>query len=136
MVNQRQPVLELSTLAPTRPIITIDGQRFEVAVTGDFGILDSHKLDALQPIVTAYQQENATADDIAAFADALHTFTQLVLLNAPQEVVEKLTEAQMLQVIGVFTDASASTESDFPRRRRSWRFGRITSTTGTPTCAR
>ena len=121
----KEPILDLSTLAPDRPKIRIDGVIYEIAVNDDFGILDSHRLERLRLPMAAYADiETPTEANIEAMSDALKEFTAMVVRDATPELMAKLTENQKLSILRVFTNAAGWTEpepSRPPRTRRSRR---------------
>ena len=138
--QQGRPILELSTLAPDRPLITIDGARFEIAVPTDFGLLDEHKLKRLNVHMSAYYEADEPTEEVVAdMIVALDQFCRIVILESTPEVVDSLTEGQQLQVVEVFTNAAGWTippevavtmpdPTPPPARRRS----RRTSATSSP----
>ena len=125
------PILELSTLAPERPKIRIDGHEWEIAVQADFGLIAGNHLKRLHKPMLEYQ---ATVDDdptdevVDAMIAALSAFTLMVVRGATPELINSLTENQQLQIVEVFTNAAGGTTSpevEIPaptpptRRRRS-----------------
>ena len=120
MANQK-PILELSTLAPERTKIAIDGELYEIALATDFGLLDGYRIEQLQEPMRAYSKPGPRTEEIVAkMSEALEDFVGLVL-KAPADVIAKLTESQMLQIVGVFTTASGIQTDPPPTPRRARR---------------
>ena len=110
--NHSAPILELSTLAPERPRIRIDGVDWEIAVQADFGLLDTEKLKRLhKPFSEYYEADDATDEVVGAMVAALGTFVLLVVRGATPELIQKLTDPQQLEIVGVFTNAAGWTTS-------------------------
>ena len=128
--NHSAPILELSTLAPERPKVKIDGHEYEIAVQTDFGLIAGNNLKRLHQPMSDYLttvDDTPTDDVIAAMVAALSSFTLLVIRGATQELVDSLNENQQLQIVEVFTNAAGWTTSPevttptpaTPTRRRS-----------------
>jgi hypothetical protein len=108
MAQNRVPLLSLDTLAPVRPFINIDGESYELAVKSDFGIVQSHRLAQLQAPMAAYNTDgDLTDDDAVAMAGAVREFVSLIVRGSTPALLDQLTEAQMLQIIEVFTEAAS-----------------------------
>lgn len=111
-----EPLLDLTTLDPIdRPFITIDGERHELAVASDFGILAYGRLDNLVTRLEAIR-DTATGDDADPLTqgqiDELDRILKVgveMVLRAPKRVLAKLTDTQRLMVIQAFTTASRRT---------------------------
>lgn len=100
--DPNEPLLELSTLAPKRPTITIDGEMFELKVLGDFGIEEQQRI----------HREGADYQDLWNRSDLNkagqkrmkmlleHLFAKV--LDAPPEVKNKLNDEQKAQVVLTF----------------------------------
>ena len=120
----QEPILNLSTLAPDRPKVIIDGYTYEIAVVADLGILSHHRIKQLHPSLEAYSQANASGEDppeelVIAAVSAMEEFTKIVLLGATHELIHKLSDEQRVQIIGVFTAAAgwSPTEETRPKRK-------------------
>ena len=109
MAPSKEPVLSLSTLAPDRPIIEIDDTHYEIAVTGDLGLVESHKLDALQPSMLAFSEIKGppSQDALEEVADTLKSFVALIVLECDESVIDKLNDGQRMAIVNVVTNAAA-----------------------------
>ncbi len=106
----KQPVLSLSTLAPDRPIIEIDGKKYEVAVTGDLDLVESSKLKALEPSLTAFYSvkgDNHSQKSLEEMSVTFTPFVELIVRDCAKSVTDKLKDSQRMAIINVFTNAAA-----------------------------
>ena len=105
--GDKTPVLDLSTIAPIRPVVRIDGDDYEVALSSDFGLVDNHRLEELRKPMAAYASgDSEDQETVEAMAAALKEFTGMVLRGSEPELLDKLTEGQRLAIIQVFTDTA------------------------------
>ena len=124
----KEPVLELSTLAPDRPRIKIDDELYEIAVPADFGLLETFRLDELRKPMQAYRSNGKPRSEtnVIEMVAALKEFTGMVLRGADASVLDKLTEGHQVQIIQVFMNAAGwmepgqvTTTERAPRTRRT-----------------
>jgi len=110
------PVLDLSTLAPDRPRVTIDGADFFVRSTNEFGLLDQHRLRGMHARMAAFynieDDEDLTEDHVTDLTDALDDLCLMVIVNMTEQVLGKLGDGQKLQLVEVFTKASPVAEAE------------------------
>ncbi len=108
--SNKTPVLSLSTLAPDRPVIEIDGKNYEIAVTGDLGLVESSKFDALQPSILAFSKVKGPPSQkiLKEMSGTMTTFVELIVRDCAKSVTDKLTDGQRLAIVRVFTDATAN----------------------------
>ena len=83
-----KPILDLSTLEPERPTVLIDGQAYELAVPGDFGLAEQARLARLQKRVGALTggEEVPPDEDIATLQAALTELVAMLLPDLPAAV--------------------------------------------------
>jgi hypothetical protein len=108
------PLLELTTVDPTtRPFVEIDGERYDLAVSADFGILDYARLDALVDRLNALRDsataDTLTPDQVDALAGVLRDGAAMVL-RAPADVLDRLNDTQRFAVVQAFTSPAQGTE--------------------------
>lgn len=119
-----KPLLELSTLAPERPHITIDGERYPIALPEDYGLVDQAKMQRLQREALAAQEEiQHSPDDVGEetatrMGDLLRRMVTMVLPGLPEEIAAKLTDAHRLRIIEVFMQAVSPAPNRQARRTR------------------
>jgi hypothetical protein len=105
-------LLDLSTLAPERPTIGIDGTAYEMAVPADFGVLERTRIDRLQAKVLKLgdipeDESDEDADERSrALQRVLTSFAALVLPDVPADVRDKLTDNQLLGIMQAFFTAA------------------------------
>jgi hypothetical protein len=96
-----EPILALSTLAPVRPIITIDEQPYELAVMNDFGIVDQQQIsrDGTE-FVNLWERDLDDAGKARLKLVLDRLFAQVA--RFPQKVKAKLSDGQRGQVVLTF----------------------------------
>ncbi len=103
-------LLELSTLDPERPIIEIDGHKYECAVVEDFGILQHTRLERLirkaQSLRDTPNEETDEDAEIRAqeAEDTCRKAVAMILPTLPAEVLPKLRLSHLLGVLKAYTD--------------------------------
>lgn len=98
------PLLELSTTAPKRPTVKIDGRIYELRVMDDFGIAKQQELTRMgnefDSLWNAQARlNNKQRDRLQFLLDEM--FGQV--LDAPSDVCHGLTDSQRQQVVLAFT---------------------------------
>jgi hypothetical protein len=130
-----KPLLELETLVPERPFVTVDGDRYELAVPADFGILQMVRLERLLERLDRLDVADDELDDAAARqAEEIIHEAAVMVLRAPDEVIRRLRVAQKLAVVRAFGQASRRTPSQ-PRNRAQRRASRPTGASSSPASA-
>lgn len=120
--DSKKPLLELSTLAPERPHIVIDGERYEMALPQEYGLLEQARMQRFQREALAAQEAirrspGDVGEEMAArMSDMLRGMVAIVLPALPEEVAAKLTDAHRLRIIEVFTRAVSPTPNRQARR--------------------
>lgn len=142
------PLLALETLAPDRPFITIDGRRYDLAVPGDFGLVESARFDRLVRECRAVDElavdepDKAKAEKLVLEElDRLAGEAAGMVLRAPAEVLDRLNSTQKLAVVSAFSTAAAKRARKPPiekkaRPSRSSTSGRSSSSSRRPTARR
>jgi len=126
-----EPLLDLSTLAPTRPAIRIDGVEYELSVIADFGAVGLYRLESLalaaEKINTTKRKDytEQTAIDLSV---NLSSQVKLIVLELPDDVLDKLSDSQKGAILTVFSQAvSPDEEPPPPVRRRNQQTGEKSS---------
>lgn len=111
-----KPILDLSTLEPERPTVLIDGQAYELAVPGDFGLAEQARLARLQKRVGALTggEEVPPDEDIATLQAALTELVAMLLPDLPADVLGRLRDHHKLAIIRSFSTAAGVQESKMP----------------------
>jgi hypothetical protein len=127
------PLLELSTLAPERPFIVIDENRYELAMAEDLGLVEVAEMTRAEKEVAELQASDL--DDLTAPKRAAELLLQMTrrILRAPDEVIVRLTDFQRLAVCNAFTRSVRGTTPAPNRARR--RTGARSSRTSAPSTA-
>lgn len=107
------PLLTLDTLEPKRPFLTIDGEPYDLAVIGDFDLLERARLSRLMDEATALQAEAAKDTTKRAFDELSEAQAKRVkkildeavamVVRAPAAVLARLGTPQQLAVLAAFT---------------------------------
>jgi hypothetical protein len=115
-------LINLDTLAPDRPTVRIDGQSYQLKRAEDFGLQDWAEFQLLQS-KAGYLEAIATGqenpEDVADLSKMLRTMVRMVVLDAPDEVLERLNDAQRLALLQAFVGATKAPAS--PRNRAARR---------------
>lgn len=109
-----KPLLTLETLEPERPFLLIDGEPYELALLGDFGLTEQARLGRLmaQALDIENRDKVIAGDDItkatdreflARRAEDLLDETVGMILRAPAPVRIRLTAGQKLAVLEAFS---------------------------------
>ena len=132
--SKKPPVLSLSTLAPDRPVIEIDNEKYEIATEGDLGLVNSGRLDELRPTMVAFSNikgNKRTPKVLADMSDAFKTFVELIVRDCDKSVTDKLNDSQRMAIIGVFTDVTTVNVTEPKPKSRTSRNGKRTTTAKT-----
>lgn len=130
-----KPLLTLETLAPERPFITIDGTNYELAVLGDFGLVEQARLARFMAAATAIDAGSSAieGDDEDAARDRelltrravdLLDEAMRMIVHAPPGILAKLSEPQKIAVLQAFVPtvqgmAAPTTETRRPKTSTS-----------------
>lgn len=116
------PILDLSTLAPERPFIRIDGARHDLRVSGDFGIRELAGYNRLTTEAIELQSRVDTdaplTDEEAERLSSLLGDAVRYVLMAPDAVVAKLSDEQRMAVLAAFTNTASRAATPTNRKRR------------------
>lgn len=94
-----EQILDLSTLDPDRPFITVDGQDYDMVVPGDLGMLDTHRVRRLNgPLVAYTDVDEPTDKQIATAEKALEDLITIMVPSMPKKVAARLKAGQRLQI--------------------------------------
>lgn len=95
------PLLNLDTLV-IRPVIAIDGARYEILAPDELSIVDSHRFGVWGRRVQELADiESAEAE--AELEDLVNRIARRVAIGVPSDVYEKLKGAHKQAVVDVFT---------------------------------
>lgn len=98
-------LLDLDALAQVeRPLVQIDGQKYELAVPQDFGLKDEAELRAIQKTIQVVGEGPLEAEQIEQIAQAIDKFVAKVLPDLPAETRAKLKDQQKVQILVVFSE--------------------------------
>lgn len=110
MAESKAPILSLSTLAPERVAIDIDGHNYYMRTEDEFGLRDIALLDKFrQQYGSLVERANFSPgsmnlDQVAQLESALPQLTRLYLM-APEELIAKLTTQQQMAIFVSFSQA-------------------------------
>lgn len=92
-------LLELTTDAPERAVIKIDGKPYELLSRDDLGLKEDAEFRRL---VKEFSDEQ-TGKDWQKMDVLLGSMVKSIVINIPNEVLEKLSDAKKLKIIEAFT---------------------------------
>lgn len=106
--REDEVLLDLSTVAPPKKHVTIDGERYTLADRVSLGLVAMNRFTRLQADVYRFEDidpEDLTDEQIEATAGALDSLVRIALPDAPKALLAKLPVLDKLQLIRVFTTA-------------------------------
>lgn len=98
-------VLDLTTKAPTRATIAIDGKAYQLATASDLAISEQMRIarcGARYGGITDATLGDLTDEQIDGLSTDVRDAARALLLEAPDDVFAKLTDEQCLQIVQVF----------------------------------
>ena len=97
------PILDLSTLIE-RPKIVIDGQPYEIMSPDELSVLDHHRLGSQGRRLNELMELDtfAGAED-GELLKLVHDISDFIMVDVPDEVRAKLSDAQRMEISEVFT---------------------------------
>jgi hypothetical protein len=97
-----EPILDLTTLVE-RPKIRIDGQLYGVRDTDEVNLVEYHRLQRLGEKVDLLSKDGLSEAETEEALKALDTACRMIL-EAPDEVHQKIRDSHRMQILKVFTD--------------------------------
>ena len=97
-----EPLLNLNTLI-VRPIIAIDGARYEIMSPDELSILDGHRFGIWGRRINALAEADAEGDDQDELEQLIDKVARRVAVGVPDDVFAKLSGAHKQSVADVFT---------------------------------
>lgn len=94
-----EPILDLSTLIPERPVIRIDGETYHLRSADELTLAESHQFTKWGKELEAL----AVAGEAARLEALLVTVSAAVMADVPPEVASRLRTPQRLAIVEVFT---------------------------------
>ena len=98
---------DLSTLAPTRPTIRIDGTTYQLRVLKEFGAVDLYHVRRLGNEAQAIQRvkpKDYTEQNAMDLSAILSEQINLIIIDLPPEVLAKLPDPMMADILEVFNN--------------------------------
>ena len=96
-----KPLLDLDTLN-TRPVIAIDGTKYEILNPDELSVIESHRFGQWGKRIEALADKTGEEDD-AELDDLIRRTARKIMVGVPDEVFDKLPGAQRWAVIDLFT---------------------------------
>jgi hypothetical protein len=104
--RNRTPLVSVKTRQKIeRPIVAIDGRKFELAVPGDFTQFKQARALRLQMIVQGIQEKEPqdwTDDDLQQVEEATILLLSMMIPHLPRDVAERLGDDERNQLIAAF----------------------------------
>jgi hypothetical protein len=113
-------LLDLSTLEPERQTIRIDGEVYELALPGDFGLAGQARIARLQRLTSGLVavDDDMTDDQVDVMVGAVDALVTMIVRGLGAETLAKLRDHQKLAIIQAFLPAApTATASPQPSRR-------------------
>ena len=97
-----KPLLDLTTLTE-RPAILIDGNRYEILSPDELSITDSARFQKWGQKLQEVQTGDLEMENAGEISDILTKLTDWIMVDVPEDVRGKLSDAKRLLVAEVFT---------------------------------
>jgi hypothetical protein len=98
---ERAPLLSLDTLTE-RPSVVIDGTAYALSLPDTLSAVDYHRYSKLTPRFERLWGQDELSDEEAAELERILATICRIVLDAPAEVLERLTDLQRLSVCQAF----------------------------------
>ena len=103
MAASPPPLLDLNKLVE-RPRIAIDGQLYDLAAPAELSVIDRHRVTSKCRRFEHLMQKDQLDELEEIELDAqLRGASEIVLKHVPHDVIDKLNDDQLLQVLEVFS---------------------------------
>ena len=97
-----EPLLDIQTLTE-RPVIAIDGERYEILSLDELSIVDSHRFKSWgRRIQELLERPDLDDRQGAELVTALHQLTDLVMVGVPEDIRAGLSDGSRMAVAEVF----------------------------------
>lgn len=121
-----EKLLKLSTLAPERPIIEIDGKLYHLKAPEDLGPRDGAFLrraqETFESLHGAYENGNASEEQATDLEDLINSFVDRLAYDIPAEIMDALQFTQKVDVLGFFLasiEKHAGKQKTFERKKET-----------------
>lgn len=101
----QRTLLELDTSAPTRPLIKIDGVEYQLKVQDDLGLKEEAELQRMRKAFV----EIESGQDSSELANHLKRMVKILLIDLPDDVLDRLSDAKKLKIVSAFTQEVGKT---------------------------
>lgn len=122
MAQNTKSLLDLSTQAPDRQFITIDGVKVYLATAEDLSV-EAHLL--IERTIARFNEAQkagavgVTDEDAVAIAADVRASAKAVLIDAPDDAFDKLKDGQLVAIIRSFSEAVGPTKAPSPAKRKT-----------------
>jgi hypothetical protein len=99
-------LLTLSALEPDRDFIVINDKSYFLRVDDELSIVQLARIRGVAVRISGIGTGETSEEDARKIEDQVNAMLDLILLDFPAEVRDKLTPGQKLQILRVFTDAA------------------------------
>ena len=96
------PLLDIKTLTE-RPVIAIDGTRYEIISPDELSIVDSARFEQWGLRLAEVRADDLKIEGAGEISEILHKLTDWIMVGVPVDVRDKLSDAKRLKVAEVFT---------------------------------
>jgi hypothetical protein len=98
-------LLDLETLSRERDTFKVDGVPYELLAPDDFSMVDQSELMRLGRKFKRLQDFDLDEKEAQKIADQLKEFIKRITIGLPDQVNDKLTDAQRMAIVGAFIQA-------------------------------
>jgi hypothetical protein len=105
-------LLDLETLSRERDTFKVDGVPYELLAPDDFSMVDQSELMRLGRKFKRLQDFDLDEKEAQKIADQLKEFIKRITIGLPDQVNDKLTDAQRMAIVGAFIQAMPGTNQN------------------------
>jgi len=101
-----QALLTLSAMEPDRDFIVIDEKPYFLRGDDELSLKQLGRIRRLSKGLAILGTDELTEEDMAKIEDQMNEILDLIVMNLPPELRDKLRQGQKIQIVRVFTAAA------------------------------
>ena len=112
--SEKPVALDISTVAPTRKRIKIDGEFYELTHPQELGLRRAHRIMIQGKRIAKTLEGDTTDEEIDAVMEDLASVIREVVIEIPDGVLERLTIWHYNSILEVFTAGAEQVKTPKP----------------------
>lgn len=109
--NNNTPLLDLSTLEPTRPI-NIDGKSYKMAHPRSFGLKEMNRMQKYGRMAIEWGQRDLSDEELDDMEREIEHIVKVVLPDLPDDILSVLSLFQRIDIARVFFNQMQTPETN------------------------